>query len=926
VIAIGNLAGRLTGPEPQTLFLRCLPNEVVEKVLEANFPSEPDANRRLAVALSCGFLRIAIDICKHGWTSGTSGAKVETGKYYRNRLSESDRKIVEALALVTRVGWMQDVAKEWTDLCTLCQLGAPDDARQRARALKEAPGFVGIGGRYFYVTPEAIAEIALEQAFGRWIEPDPKAFFDRVPPSLEEAFLSRVARCSNHEVRDAVAQYASHWVACLSPEDLPDKKKTQRLTRLAEIEPESYLPVVRRLVEGARPETLQAVSGTADGDWGPRRRLIWLCEQAASFPQFFSDAELTLFRLAVHENETGIANNATGLWRQLFRLFLPGTSVPYLERLEVLRTRLKSENREEALLALSALGEIFEDHFSRTVGPPLFAGAVPPEDWRPSNVEARTCIQAAFETIEDVLKHPREALQVAALDLVCRHLPFLLRHGHLSWARRFLDGRVGVRRLPQVIETIEAFASFGARPKGQPALSTEDVSALRAWRDSLVPPDVHAQLVRDVGRYVFRQLDGGGERELQERLGRLAVRFVADPKQLDAELPWLVSKDAKSSSVFGEVLGELDAEAALFLPIVNASRDGTDGLVCGYVRRLLIRQPRHARLVNGQLDQLEQSFPLLAFNISLSAPEQTAAYERALRLFDTGRLPVAALGNLRHALGDEGLSEKRLEELLARILSGGDEPSDDALRTALRLCSSWMRGTFEMGKKPRVSSGLKRSFRRVVRARSGGESLEQHDWNRLLRVYAQLDLQEAIQIACEGLEDLRDDYERWVFVQEAAEREPRAVLEALGNALLDERRGWKLRIGGVEGILSAIPVSEVHRWLNEHGVAGARALARSLPRPFVDGEGVPRVPCLTEAVLKRFGDDEETRAEFECGGGCRSYSGDRAGQREAEARVASAFLGHPMAAIREWALLEKASAEHDAKLWQNEDAERLVPR
>jgi hypothetical protein len=357
-------------------------------------------------------------------------------------------------------------------------------------------------------------------------------------------------------------------------------------TILAEIEPANYFPVVRRLVESAQPETLQALSGSADGDWGPRRRLIWLCEQAAAFPQFFPDAEFTLFRLAVHENETGIANNATGLWRQLFRLFLPGTSVPYLERLDMLRTRLTSEDPTEALLALSALGEIFEDHFSRTVGPPLFAGAVPPEDWHPSDLEAPACIQAAFQTIEDVLKDPREALQATAMDLVCRHLPFLLRHGYLDWARRFLDGRVSVRSLPQIIETIEAFASLGVRPKGEPAPSAEYVSALRAWRDSLVPPDVHAQLVRDVGRYLFSPPDEGSEKEVQERLGRLAERFVADPKLLDAELPWLVSKEAKSSALFGEELGEHDAEAVLFLAILNASQNGTDGLVCGYVRRL----------------------------------------------------------------------------------------------------------------------------------------------------------------------------------------------------------------------------------------------------------------------------------------------------------------------------------------------------
>ncbi|MGB8368292.1 MAG: hypothetical protein ACLPYZ_05740 [Limisphaerales bacterium] len=56
----------------------------------------------------------------------------------------------------------------------------------------------------------------------------------------------------------------------------------------------------------------------------------------------------------------------------------------------------------------------------------------------------------------------------------------------------------------------------------------------------------------------------------------------------------------------------------------------------------------------------------------------------------------------------------------------------------------------------------------------------------------------------------------------------------------------------------------------------------------------------------------------------RSYSGDIAGQRLREAAVAAQFLQHPIAAIREWARVEKTSSEHEAARWRQQDEETFI--
>ncbi len=53
-------------------------------------------------------------------------------------------------------------------------------------------------------------------------------------------------------------------------------------------------------------------------NWGPRRNLVWLAERMAQFEEYFNYAESILLRLALTENEPGISNNATGIWKGFF--------------------------------------------------------------------------------------------------------------------------------------------------------------------------------------------------------------------------------------------------------------------------------------------------------------------------------------------------------------------------------------------------------------------------------------------------------------------------------------------------------------------------------------------------------------------------------------------------------------------------------
>jgi hypothetical protein len=113
-------------------------------------------------------------------------------------------------------------------------------------------------------------------------------------------------------------------------------------------------------------------------------------------------------------------------------------------------------------------------------------------------------------------------------------------------------------------------------------------------------------------------------------------------------------------------------------------------------------------------------------------------------------------------------------------------------------------------------------------------------------------------------------------------------------------------------------------WLERTQLEGARKIAGSLTRPFLDAEGRPVVPPLTKMVLERFGEDEKVIQAFVSGSGGRSYSGDIAAQHLQEAAIAAKFLQHPLQAVREWARIEKAMSEHEAARWRREDEEMFI--
>ena len=160
----------------------------------------------------------------------------------------------------------------------------PGRFKEVANNLHNTSGFVARAGRYYYVTPEIIAQVGFDLAWNNWVKEEPQEFLTKLPKILLEQFYTRVRKSASIEVRGIIGDSFRRWSTGLRPEQLNSVETIDRLVTLIEVEPGTYLPVLRRLIEQSTIDDLKNVSGeNIRGSYGPRRSIVWLAERSLPF-------------------------------------------------------------------------------------------------------------------------------------------------------------------------------------------------------------------------------------------------------------------------------------------------------------------------------------------------------------------------------------------------------------------------------------------------------------------------------------------------------------------------------------------------------------------------------------------------------------------------------------------------------------------
>lgn len=949
VIAIDNSGRRADGPQPEFVVPK-MPRQALEQVLAKNFPSVSSDRRRAYATLAEGFPRLAASLCKDDARIAAAGhvgpAVPAIQDYLQVCLVPAQREALAALAMVTKVGYAGGVESELEQLCQVLGLARPV-VEQALNQIHDRQGFVARTGRYFYVTPEVVAQVGCEDGWRRWGS-DPEALLRKVPNEMVQAVLDRAWRSAPEEVRRACAAYFRDWAAGTTPEQLRDLDTVRRLVALVDTYPREYLPCVRRLIEAASLETLAEVrgEGPGDGTWGPRRALVWLAERFAQFPEFFDDAERILLWLAAAESEPKIANNATAVWCQLFRVYLSGTAVPFPERLQRLRMRLFEGPRTVQALGMVALEGVFTSHMSRTLGPTVVAGRIPPADWRPST---RAEEQGAFADALNLLYETKtlsSQLRGEAVRIAIEHTRWLIARGFFGPLLGFVSQiDLNDTELAALVEELDRAVLYdysGQERRTRPIASTDLPTAveLARWRGSLVGRSLHTRLVASVGKdrwaasrvHAELRTTEGAERSFDDEILVLARELYGDREALRAELSWLTSESARSAAELGEALGRLDSRGDLIDEMMEVADKGPVRLLAqGYLHGLLGAHAETADRVAPWLDGIEQRAPEVAAELAVAAGPVVHALKRLLRMFDAGTISPGYLwhGNLVRA-GGEPPAPEDLVPILQRLAAGAERGDEVAARVGLDLLA--VRLPYDVpNEQPqlfREHPEVAQLAWRLLGARPAGRPPASQWWRQIVAALGRAEPARAADLASALLvsDDLGAAEEAEAVLIDLGARTPSEVMEALGRVMLDTKSGWRFFVGEHRALVAAIPEDVVRNWIQRAGIEGARRIARHLPPPHVDASGAPVVPPLTLWVLEEFEADDRTFHEF-CAGvnSLKVYSGDIAAQHEDEAALARRFLDHSSRRVREWAGLEERSALEDAKRARRWEEESDLP-
>lgn len=140
---------------------------------------------------------------------------------------------------------------------------------------------------------------------------------------------------------------------------------SQLILAIADVNPKELSAALKSVLSDITSKRIREIG------WSGRRNIVWTLTRLAYYEESFDDAITSLALLASEETEEGLSNNATGIFRQLFHIFLPGTKASLSQRIEWLEKYFRDNNSIKPLLPVAMRGVLASGHFMRTgnVGP-----------------------------------------------------------------------------------------------------------------------------------------------------------------------------------------------------------------------------------------------------------------------------------------------------------------------------------------------------------------------------------------------------------------------------------------------------------------------------------------------------------------------------------------------------------------------------
>jgi hypothetical protein len=353
-------------PEGTEVFrLDAASDDVIEQLVARREPHISQVDRQRIAGFSGGNARVALALARTVRRSESVAALSDSELFERlfHQRHPDDTTLLRAAEACALVYSFDGETRDGDDaeLLILAELAglSVDELYHHIRELKDRD-LLQRRSKWRAVLPHALANKLAHHALDR-LMPDriTEAMLDRAPERLQKSFSRRLGYLHDCETaQKIVGSWLSEGgllanISTLGPIDLV------MFHNIAPVAPEATLDVLERALNG------NAAGIITDFENPERYKIASLLRSLTYEETSFHRASALLARFAIAESAGHKYNTTSGLFKELFHLYLSGTHASAQQRLQVIETLLKTGDGPSQECGLAALNEMLEAwHFS----------------------------------------------------------------------------------------------------------------------------------------------------------------------------------------------------------------------------------------------------------------------------------------------------------------------------------------------------------------------------------------------------------------------------------------------------------------------------------------------------------------------------------------------------------------------------------
>ncbi len=638
-----------------------------------------------------------------------------------------------------------------------------------------------------------------------------------------------------------------------------------------------------------------------------RRAAVSFLERMASRGERVDDVAHVLLKLAEAENEA-FANNATGVFRGMFKLIRPMAKPDYMIRL--LKGAMESDSASARKVAVGACSDALDDagyavpYEADGIGPA-------PQPYEPTRDEK---IRYRLQVL-GMLRGRGGAMPEGAAEAVLLHAHSLILVPELadSVAGALEGVRADGKNDEELVECVSRILSICE-------LGEKTAERLQAIADGISGASFHSKMRRYVGMSEHVDTVSDSARESRKKEFGVLAEAAADPDVLKTELDWLVTGEAAQGYQFGYELAGRDPKWRLLPGIMGALKGAgakaQSSFAGGYLRR--VREKDAARW-GAELDAVYddgKTCRLLPSLVRLSGVTDESV-RKVMRGVRSGKFGCSAMDCVVNSGGVSAETFTECVELLA------DSEDGDAAFVALSMIRARL-GRKDLPKETVLKILLHRSVLDRT-AESAGIGRGEWEWKDVGLDFLKqhpgdgVGVLEAVVDRMDAHIPLMPEMGKGPVMAEIVKTHGAKAWPALarhvGPPTDRKARMLQLWLAGPlfdrgDSVMSSIPISAINAWVGEDCAARAAHIASFLPDNFV----------YISEFLSKYGDRQDVQEALRRNFGREGWRGSGAAHyREKKRKVDGLMAGESDPNILSW--LRSYSDHLDETVKRHSDSE-----